>query len=86
MLNKYGSGAKRYLKILELAARTSESMVDDALRDLIDRGCEIDPDLIKRFVDDRLEPRSETDVEVVIPSLSMYDGLLSSSPHEEVAA
>lgn len=86
MLNKYGSGAKRYLKILKLAARTSESMVDDALRDLIDRGCEIDPDLIKRFVDDRLEPRSETDVEVVIPSLSMYDGLLSSNSHEEVAA
>jgi hypothetical protein len=86
MLNKYGSGAKRYLKILKLAARTSESMVDDALRDLIDRGCDIDPDLIKRFVDDRLEPRSETDVEVVIPSLSMYDGLLSSNSHEEVAA
>ncbi len=85
-LNKHGTGAKRYLKILELAARTSESAVDDALRDLIDRGCEIDPDLVKQFVDDRLEPRGETEVEVVIPALSMYDGLLSRDRHEEVAA
>jgi len=85
-LNKHGAGAKRYLKILELAARTSESVVDDALRDLIDRGCEIDPDLVEQFVHDRLEPRAETEVEVIIPPLSMYDGLLGSDRHEEVAA
>ena len=85
-LNKHGSGAKRYLKILELAARKSESAVDDALRDLIDRGCEIDPGVVEQFVDDRLKPRGETEVEVVIPALSMYDGLLSRDRHEEVAA
>jgi hypothetical protein len=85
-LNKHGAGAKRYLKILELAARTSESAVDDALRDLIDRGCEIDPGRVEQFVHDRLEPRGETEVEVVIPALSMYDALLGSNRHEEVAA
>ena len=85
-LNRHGAGTKRYLKILELAARTSESAVDDALRDLIGRGCEIDPDLVEQFVDDRLKPRGETEVEVVIPALSMYDGLLGSDRHEEVAA
>lgn len=85
-LNRHGAGTKRYLKILELAARTSESAVDDALRGLIDRGCEIDPDSIEQFVHDRLEPRAETEVEVVIPALSMYDGLINSDRHEEVAA
>jgi hypothetical protein len=85
-LNKHGTGAKRYLTILELAARKSESAVDDALRDLIGRGCEIDPDLVEQFVDDRLEPRGETEVEVIIPALSMYDELLGSDRHEEVAA
>lgn len=85
-LNRHGAGTKRYLKILELAARTSESAVDDALRGLIDRGCEIDPDSIEQFVRDRIEPRAATEVEVVIPALSMYDGLISSGRHEEVAA
>ncbi len=85
-LNRRGAGTKRYLKILDLAARTSESAVDDALRDLIDRGGEIDPESIGQFVRDRLEPRAETEVEVVIPALSMYDGLISSGRHEEVAA
>ncbi len=85
-LNRRGAGTKRYLKILELAARTSESAVDDALRGLIDRVCEIDPESIEQFVRDRLEPRAETEVEVVIPALSMYDGLISSGRHEEAAA
>ena len=85
-LNRRGAGTKRYLKILELAARTSESAVDDALRGLIDRGGAIDPESIGQFVRDRLEPRAETEVEVVIPALSMYDGLISSGRHEEVAA
>ncbi len=85
-LNRHGAGTKRYLKILELAARTSESAVDDALRGLIDRGGEIDPDSIEQFVHDRLEPGAETEVEVVIPALSMYDGLISRGRHEEVAA
>lgn len=86
MLNRRGAGTKRYLKILELAARTSESAVDDALRGLIERGCEIDPDSIERFVHDRIEPRAETEVTVVIPALSTYDGLIHSGRHEEVAA
>ncbi len=86
LLNKNGTGAKPYLKILELAAKSNESAVDDALGDMINRNCKIDPDSIKQFVDDRLEPRAETEVEVVIPALSMYDGLLSSDRNEEVAA
>jgi len=85
-LNRHGAGTRRYLKILDLAARTSESAVDDALRGLIDRGGAIDPESIGQFVRDRLEPRAETEVEVVTPALSMYDGLISSGRHEEVAA
>jgi len=86
LLNKHGTGVKRYLKILELAAKTNESVVDEALRDMIDRGSAIDPDLVERLVHDQLAPRAETEVEVVIPALSMYDGLISSDRNEEVAA
>jgi transposase len=85
-LNKHGAGAARYLKILELAARSSESAVDDALRDLLDRGAVIDPEAVERFVDSELEPRGATEVEVVVPGLSIYDALLGRDPQEEVAA
>lgn len=85
-LNKHGAGAKRYLRILELAARTSESAVDDALRDLLDRGAVIDPDAVERIVDAELEPRAATEVEVVVPGLSIYDALLGRDRQEEVAA
>jgi hypothetical protein len=86
MLNAHGHGARRYLKILELAAKSGEDAVDDALRGLIDRCDEIDFDVIERLVDDRLEPRPQTTVEVVVPGLATYDALLSAALIEEVAA
>jgi len=86
LLNRNGAGAKPYLKILEFAAKSNESAVDEALRNLINRSCRIEPDSVKQFVDDWLAPRAEPEVEVVIPALSMYDGLLSSDRNEEVAA
>jgi hypothetical protein len=86
LLNEHGHGARRYLKILELAAKSSEEAVDDALRELIDRCDAIDFDVIARLVDDRLESRSQTEVEVVIPGLATYDALLSADLIEEVAA
>lgn len=86
LLNAHGNGARRYLKILELAARTGEDAVDNALRTLIDRCDEIDFDVIARMVDDRHTPRSQTEVEVVIPGLATYDALLSPDLASEVAA
>jgi len=86
LLNKNGSGSKPYLRILKLAATTSESAVDEALRGMIDNGIAIDPDRIERFVDAKLKPRAETEVEVMIPALSIYDGLLSTDRDEETAA
>lgn len=86
MLNKHGAGSRPYLKILELAARTNEAAVDDALRDLIAGGSKINPDLVKQFVDDQMTPRPAASVEVVTPSLSVYDKLLNGALAEEVAA
>jgi hypothetical protein len=86
LLNTHGHGARRYLQILELAAKSGEDAVDDALRVLIDRSDAIEFDVIERLVDDRLEPRPQTTVEVVVPGLATYDALLSAALVEEVAA
>lgn len=75
-----GSGAnKEYLQILELAAKESESGVDEALRRLLDREEAVSVEAIQKQLRRSQEDRSQP-VAVWIPpvDLSVYDRLLRS--------
>lgn len=74
-------GGKHYLKILHLAARESEDLVNESLRYLISSSKEIDSDIVKEMVESGLKPPPVTDVEVDQVDLSTYDELLN---HQEV--
>ena len=78
-----GVGAtKAYLRILYLAARETESGVDDALRWLLDTGRSITAEAVEQFVrrGQRIAPPTEVTVEPA--DVSSYDDLLE---HREVA-
>jgi hypothetical protein len=76
--------AKRYLGILHLAARESESAVDEALRQLIHAGQPIDADAVERLVSEgqQIAP-APTDVVVAPVNPARYDELYTN---EEIAA
>ncbi|MHC4575528.1 MAG: IS21 family transposase [Planctomycetota bacterium] len=76
--SQYGSkqGNKHYLKILELAAKESETLVNESLRFLVSRGDEIDSKIVKAMVKSGLQTPAVTDVEVEQVDLSIYDQLL----------
>jgi len=79
----HGAGAvKAYLRILYLAARETESGVDDALRWLLDTERSITPEAVEQFVrrGQRIDPPTEVTVEPA--DVSSYDDLLE---HREVA-
>ena len=69
-------GSKHYLKILKLAAKESETLVNESLRFLINHSSEIDSDVVKAMVKSGLQPPAVTDVEVEQVDLSIYDQLL----------
>ena len=75
LVEKHGSrGSKEYLRILELAARESESKVDDALRVLLNQAEEINALRIEEML--RVEdPTSLRDVEVAVVDLRLFDQL-----------
>jgi len=76
-----------YLKILHLAARTSETLVDDALRVLLAEEREISHAAVEAFVRREQEAPPVTDVSVVLTELASFDELLSPSllsQHKEV--
>ena len=78
LVEKHGSrGSKEYLRILELAARESESKVDDALRVLLNQAEEeINAPRIEEML--RVEdPTSLRDVEVAVVDLRLFDQLFS---------
>jgi hypothetical protein len=68
--------AKQYLRILHLAAKESESLVDDALRLLLDREASITAESVEKIVfsDARLQPVTEVAIGPVM--LENYDQLL----------
>lgn len=68
-------GNKQYLKILELAAKEDESLVNKALRMFIDLEVEMDFDLIQQFVDSRTKPPEPTQVHIDPVDLNYYDQL-----------
>jgi len=69
-------GNKHYLKILELAAKQSETLVNESLRFLVNHGNQIDSHVVKAMVQSGLKPPAVTDVEVEQVDLTVYDQLL----------
>jgi hypothetical protein len=67
---------REYLQILYLAARESESAVDDALRWLMDQGQPISVDAVEAIVLTNQSIPPATDVVIEAVDLSLYDTLL----------
>ena len=70
--------SREYLAILEMAARISESAVDDALRFLIANNKEVNREEVRRLVEQEGELPAATDVVVDEPDLMSFDWLLDN--------
>lgn len=68
--------SRHYLKILEMAARDSESGTDEALRHLLDCGQPISAEAVERLLKLGFRPAPVTEVEIVPVDLGQYDCLL----------
>jgi hypothetical protein len=68
--------AKQYLNILYLAARESETAVDDALRVLIDKDIDISDDRVKTMVRSNEPVPTATEIHIPTVDLTCYDQLL----------
>jgi transposase len=73
--------SREYLQILELAARESESLVDDALRTLLQEDEPITFEAVREFVGRREAVRPATEVRIELTDLSSFDVLFQ---HKEV--
>jgi len=69
---------KQYLKILELAAKENQTVVNEALRFLIDRTDVIDFDTVYKIVNSEQQPPAVTDVFIGEIDIDGYDSLLES--------
>jgi hypothetical protein len=76
-----GGAAREYLKILELAARENESLVDDALRTLLGEDQPITAQAVVDWMGRREPARPVTEVQVDPTELSSFDVLFN---HKEV--
>ena len=78
LCSRHGSkqGNKHYLKILKLAAKESQTLVNESLRFLVHRGDDIDSETVEAMVESGLRPPAVTDVHVEQVDLSIYDELL----------
>ncbi|MHC4093318.1 MAG: IS21 family transposase [Planctomycetota bacterium] len=74
---------KEYLQILRLAARETETGVDDALRILIDAEQPITAKSVAALVKSGQTPPPVTDVRIDAVDLGLYDGLLDDLELEE---
>ena len=68
--------SKQYLKILELAAKEDESLVNEALRLLINLEDEISFEKVRDFIDSKQKPPDPKDVYVEEVDINFYDTLL----------
>jgi len=71
------SADRRYLAILHLAARESESGVEDALRQLLAGGGPLTPEAVAAIVQSGRAVTPMADVAIQDVDLSVYDGLLA---------
>jgi len=70
------SAAKRYLNILNLAAKESEAAVDNALRIIIDENMDIDKEQVKIITQSEAADFAATDINIPDIDLTCYDRLL----------
>ena len=73
------SAVKKYLSILYLAAKESESLVDNALRVLIDKDMDICDEHIKRLMQSEESVLVATDINIPEVNLTDYDQLLQEA-------
>lgn len=73
--------SREYLQILELAARENESLVDDALRTLLQEDQPITFEAVRDFVARRESVRPVTEVQIELTDLVSFDMLFQ---HKEV--
>ncbi len=69
---------REYLSILFLAARENETLVDDALRYLIDENIEINKKSVERIIQSGQKIKSVNDIEILEVNLASYDDLLKN--------
>ena len=67
---------KQYLKILELAAKENQSLVQSALKTLIDNNNVVSFEIVEAMVKSQTQPDAITDVCIADVDLKVYDGLL----------
>jgi hypothetical protein len=70
------SAAKKYLNILYLAARESETAVDDVLRVLIDKNMQISDERVKVLMQSNEPVPTVTEIHIPAVDLTCYDQLL----------
>jgi hypothetical protein len=70
------NAAKQYLNILYLAARESETAVDDALRVLIDKNIQISDEQVNTLVQSNQPVSTATEIHIPAVDLTCYDQLL----------
>ncbi len=70
--------SKEYLKILELAAKEDESLVNEALRLLINLDEEIEFEKVKQFIDSKQKAPEPTEVHIEPVDINYYDTLLET--------
>ena len=74
------SAVKKYLNILYLAAKESESIVDNALRVLIDKNMDICDEQVETLMQSEESVSVATDIDIPEVNLTDYDQLLEVMP------
>ena len=74
------SAVKKYLNILYLAAKESESLVDNALRVLIDKDMDICDEQVEMLMQSEESVSVATDIDIPEVNLTDYDQLLEVMP------
>jgi hypothetical protein len=69
---------KEYLRILELAAKEDESLVNEALRLLINLEDQVSFEKVKEFIDSKQKPPEPTAVHIEPVDINYYDTLLET--------
>ena len=70
---------KQYLKILELAAKENQSLVQSAIKTLIDNNNVISFEIVEAMVKSQTQPDAVKDVYIADIDLKIYDGLLEET-------
>ena len=70
------SANKEYIKILELAAKESESLVQSAIKTLIDNSNSVSFEVVEAMVKSQTQPDAVADVYIADVDLGVYDSLL----------